>query len=178
MLTYAQKQEQVVQLKDKFSRATTVIVADYRGLDVDAVNKLRSRLRTDGQGAYEYQVTKNTLLRRAVEGSDVAPLTEYFQGPTAVAFSFGDPVGLAKVLVDYSKEHQSFELRGGFMEGRSIGSEEIATLATLPSLDELRGKLIGVLQAPAQKIAAVLAAPGGQLARVIEARRAELEGGS
>lgn len=178
MLTFAQKQDQVAELKDKFSRATSVIVADYRGLDVDAVNRLRSRLRTDGQGAYEYQVTKNTLLRRAVEGSDVAVLQEHFQGPTAIAISYGDPVGLAKCLVDYAKEHEAFELRAGYMEGRAIGRAEIATLATLPSLDELRGKLVGLLQAPAQKIAAVLVAPGAQLARVVEARRSSLEGGA
>jgi large subunit ribosomal protein L10 len=178
VLTYAQKQEQVARLKDKFTRATSVIVADYRGLNVEAVNKLRSRIRQDGQGDYEYYVTKNTLLRRATEGSDVAVLNEHFQGPTAVAFAYGDPVGLAKCLVDYAKEHEAFELRAGFMEGRAIDRAEIATLATLPSLDELRGKLVGLLQAPAQKIAAVLAAPGGQLARVVEARRQNLEGGA
>lgn len=178
MLTYTQKQEQVSRLKEKFARATSVIVADYRGLDVEAVNKLRSRIRQDGQGDYEYYVTKNTLLRRAVEGSEVEVLNPHFQGPTAIAISFGDPVGLAKCLVDYAKDHQALELRAGFLDGRAIDREEIATLATLPGLDELRGKLVGLIQAPAQKIASVLAAPGGQLARLVEARRADLEGGA
>lgn len=178
MLTYTQKQEQVSRFKEKFARATSVIVADYRGLDVEAVNELRSRIRQDGQGDYEYYVTKNTLLRRAVEGSEVEVLNPHFQGPTAIAISFGDPVGLAKCLVDYAKDHQALELRAGFLDGRAIDQEEIATLATLPGLDDLRGKLVGLIQAPAQKIASVLAAPGGQLARLMEARRADLEGGA
>ena len=85
------------------------------------------------------------------------------------------------MLVDYAKENEQFKLKGGFIDGRALGAAEIATLATLPSLDELRGKLVGLLQAPAQKLAALLAAPAGQLARVVEARRgklAESEGGA
>ena len=178
MLTYSQKQEQVARLKEKFARATSVIVADYRGLDVEAANALRSRIRQEGQGDYEYYVTKNTLLRRAAEGSEVSLLSDHFRGPTAIAISFGDPVGLTKCLVEYAKEHEAFELRAGFLEGREVDQAELATLATLPNLEALRGKLVGLLQAPAQKIAAVLAAPGGQLARVVEARRASLEGGA
>jgi large subunit ribosomal protein L10 len=175
VLTYAQKQETVAELKDKFARAKSVFVADYRGLDVESINELRTRLRSEGQGEYEYHVTKNTLLKLAAEGSDVAALTEHFQGPTAIALSYGDPVGLAKALVGYAKEHEAFELRGGLLDGKAIGTGEIATLATLPGLDGLRGMLVGLLQAPAQKIAAILAAPAGQLARVIEARRAQQE---
>jgi large subunit ribosomal protein L10 len=173
--TFAQKQEAVASFKDKFARAKIVCVADYRGLDVQSVNQLRSRLRSEGQGEFEYHVVKNTLLRRAAEGSDVAAIADHFRGPTAVALSFGDPVGLAKTLVSYAKDHEAFELRGGLMDGRPIDTGEIATLATLPSLDELRGKLVGLLQAPAQKIAAVLVAPAAQVARVMEARRASLE---
>lgn len=175
MLTYAQKQQAVADFKEKFSRAKSVFVADYRGLDVDAVNTLRSRLRTEGQGEFEYHVVKNTLLRRAAEGSAAEAITPHFEGPTAIAISYGDPVGLAKTLVDYAKGHEAFELRAGLLEGRAIDSGEIATLATLPSLDQLRAKLVGLIQAPAQKIAAVLAAPGTQVARVVEARRAQLE---
>ena len=175
MLTYAQKQEAVASIKDKFERANSVIAVDYRGIDVMSVNSLRSKLRTEGQGDYEYHVVKNSVLRRAAEGNDIEQLNEHFSGPTAVAISYGDPVGLAKALVDFAKEHEVFELRGGVLDGKAIDTGEIATLATLPSLDELRGKLVGLLQAPAQKIAAVLQAPGGQLARVVEARRGSLE---
>ncbi len=174
MLTLAEKQQEVSELREKFARATSVFLVDYRGLDVHAVNRLRTRLRTGGSGQYEYRVVKNTLLRRAAEGSAVAVMSEHFQGPTAVAISYGDPVALAKTLVDYAKDHEALELRAGFLDGRLLGKGEIATLATLPSLEQLRGRLAGLIQAPAQKIAAVLAAPGGQLARLVEARRAKL----
>lgn len=173
MLSRSQKEEVVAHLRDKMERATSVIVADYRGLTVDQVNGLRGRLRQAGED-YEYQVAKNTLLRRASEGGRVAELRPHFEGPTAVAFSYGDPAALAKVLVDFAKEHEAFELRAGFLDGKPIDTEEIATLATLPSLEELRGRLVGLIQAPAQKIAAVLAAPAGQLARLVEARRGKL----
>ena len=175
MLSRAQKTEQIADLKDKFARATSVIVADYRGIDVPAVNDLRSRLRA---GEFEYRVAKNTLLRRACEGTGVEVIREHFQGPTAIAISFGDPAGLAKTLVDYAKSHEAFEIRGGMVDGKALDSAEVGTLATLPSLDELRGKLVGLLQAPATKIAAVLQAPAGQMARVIAARRDSLEGGA
>ncbi len=175
MLTYAQKQEAVGELQDKFARAKSVFVVDYRGLDVQAVNELRSKLHVEGNGDYEYRVVKNSVLRRAAEGSEAAHLAEHFNGPTAIALSYGDPVSLAKTLVGYAKDHQAFELRAGLLEGRPIDTAEITTLATLPGLDQLRATLVGLLQAPAQKIAAVLVAPAGQLARLAEARRASLE---
>lgn len=174
MLTRTQKEEAVAELKDQFARSTSVFVADYRGLSVDQVNDLRNRIR--GGDEYTYLVAKNSLLRRASEGSDHASLEEHFTGPTAVAFSFGDPAGLAKVLVEYAKDNEAFELKGGFLDGKPIDRGEIATLATLPGLDQLRGKLIGLLQAPATKIAGVLQAPAGQLARLVEAHRAKLAG--
>ena len=173
MLTRAQKQAQVEDLKDKFSRATSVYVADYRGLDVEAANKLRRRVRKEGDGAFEYRVTKNAVLRRAAEGSDVAGIADHFQGPTAVAISFGDPVGLAKILAEFSKDHVVFEIKGGVVDGAPLGRAEIATLATLPSLDELRGTLVGLVQAPATKLARLVSEPGAQLARVVAARGRE-----
>ena len=174
MLTRTQKQEAVVELKGCFERATSVFVADYRGLDVPSVNKLRSEIRAKGEGDYEYRVTKNTLLRLAVEGSDAEPLKEHFEGPTALAFSYGDPVGLAKILVDFSKDYEVFEIRGGLVDGAPMASADIATLATLPGLEELRAKLVGLIQAPATKIAGVLQAPAGQLARLAAARKDQL----
>ena len=175
MLTFQQKQEAVAALKDKFDRANSVIAVDYRGLDVPAISELRSKLRQGGD--YEYQVVKNSILRRAAEGGDIAELNEHFQGPTAVALSYGDPVGMAKALVDFAKDNEALELKGGVLDGKPIDHEEIAKLATLPSLDGLRSMLVGLIQAPAQKIARVLQAPGGQLARLTEARRGQLEEG-
>ena len=173
MLTRAQKQEQVAELRDKLARASCVYLAEYRGVDVQSVNQLRRRIRSEGRGLYEYRVAKNSVLRRAAAGSRAEPLSARIEGPTAVALSYGDPVGLAKILVDFAKEHEVFQLRAGVLEGRAIGSAEIATLATLPGLDELRGKLAGLLLAPATKLVRLFAEPGSQLARALQARGAQ-----
>ena len=170
MLSRAKKEEQVAELKDVFGRASCVYVADYRGIDVQSVNQLRSRVRKEGGGEYQYRVTKNRVLKLAAEGSDVASLTEQFTGPTAVAISFGDPAGLAKILEEFAKDHEAFELKGGIVDGNEVTPADIAKLATLPSLDELRGKLVSLLQAPASKLARLLNEPGAQLARVARAR--------
>ena len=173
MLTRAQKEQQVAEFKDRFERATCVYLADYRGVDVQSVNELRSRIHKEGEGHYEYHVAKNSVLRRAAEASSVAPLRERLDGPSAVAISFSDPVGLAKILVDFAKNHEVFELKAGVLDGRAIDDEEIGTLATLPGLDELRGKIVGLLQAPATKLVRLVSEPGAQIARVVNARGAQ-----
>jgi len=175
VLTYAQKQEEVAELHEKLGRASSVIVADYRGLDVFKVNALRSKLRA--AGGCEYRVVKNAILRRASEGTGVAAIAPHFKGPTALAIAFGDPVVLAKTLTDFAKQHEVFQLKAGWLDGKALDQREIATLATLPSLNELRGQLVGLLLAPAQKIARVLQAPAAQLARLAEARSKKLEEG-
>jgi large subunit ribosomal protein L10 len=141
------------------------------------MNALRRRIRSEGRGAYEYRIAKNTLLRRAAEGSKLAEIAAHFDGPTAIAFSFGDPVGLAKILTEFAKDHESLKLRGGMLEGRPVDAAAIGTLATLPSLDALRGKIVGLIQAPATRLARLVAEPGAKLARLAEARRAALESG-
>jgi large subunit ribosomal protein L10 len=160
-----------------FSRATCVYVADYRGLNVGAANTLRCRIRAEGKGDYEYRVTKNSVLRRAAEGSDVAGIAELFRGPTAIALSYSDPAGLAKILQEFAKDHETFEVKGGVLDGAAIGCDEIATLATLPSLDELRSRIVGLVQAPASKLARLLNEPAAQLARLFEARARQDEAG-
>jgi large subunit ribosomal protein L10 len=172
VLTRAQKEATVAELREKLARARSLFAADYRGLSVAQQSALRGRLREVG-GA-EYRVAKNSLLRRAFEGSAAAAIADCFEGPTAVAFSYGDPVRVAKVLVDYAKQNEKFALKGGVMDGKPLGPAEIATLATLPSLAELRARLAGLARAPAQKLAALLAAPGAQIARLVEARRGAL----
>ena len=160
----------MAELKDKFSRATCLYLVDYRGLDVESVNKLRRRVRKEGNGNHEYRVLKNSVLRRATEGSDYAQIAEHFVGPTAVALSFGDPVGLAKILDSFAEENQAFALKGAVVDGALLERAEIAKLATLPSLDELRGKLVGLLLAPATKLARLVSEPGAGLARALSAR--------
>lgn len=172
MLSRTQKKEQVSALRDKFGRASSVFVADYRGLTVGDANDLRRVLRGDAAGGeVDYQVVKNSVLRRATSDSDLDVLKDSFNGPTAVAISYGDPAALAKVLVGYAKQNKVFKLKGAFLDGRSLDDGEISTLAMLPTLDELRAKLVGLVQAPATKLVRLLNEPGSQLARLMEARR-------
>jgi large subunit ribosomal protein L10 len=144
VLSRTQKESQIEELRGKLQRAKSVFLVDFRGLPVGAQNQLRGRMRSEGEGDFEYQVAKNTLLRRAVDGSEAAPLADQFVGPTAIAISYGDPVGLAKILVDYEKQYEIFSVKGGLVEGATVAREEIATLATLPTLDALRGKIVGL----------------------------------
>ena len=103
----------------------------------------------------------------------MAGVASHFDGPTAIAISFGDPVGLAKILSDFAKDHEVFELKGGVVDGEVIDAAQIAALAKLPSMDALRGTIIGLLQAPATKLVRLITEPGAQLARLVEARRAQ-----
>lgn len=177
MLTRAQKEEQVSVMRDKFGRATSIILADYRGLSVPQANSLRRELRSEGTGDFEYQVVKNSVLRLACAGESTEALIEHLTGPTAVAISYGDPAGLAKLLVGYAKQHEVFELKGGYLDGAAIDTGQIETLATLPSLDELRAKIVGLLNAPATKLVRLVSEPGSQLARVVKAREGALAAG-
>jgi large subunit ribosomal protein L10 len=107
----------------------------------------------------------------------VAGIAELFRGPTAVALSYGDPAGLAKILQEFAKDHEAFEVKGGVLDGAPVGRDEIATLATLPTLDELRSRIVGLIQAPASKLARLLNEPAAQLARLFEARAKQTEAG-
>jgi large subunit ribosomal protein L10 len=177
LLSRAQKQEQVAELREKFGRATCVYVADYRGVPVESVNQLRRRGRHEGGGDYEYRVTKNRVLKLAVDGARVASIAPHLRGPTAIAISYGDPVGLAKILCDFAKDHESFALRGGVLEGTPIAAADIAKLATLPGIDQLRATLAGLLLAPATKLARLMLEPAAQLARLTGARSRQGESG-
>jgi len=177
VLTRAQKEEQVRVLKGKFSRATGVFVADYRGLNVVQANKLRSDLRGDAPDDSEYTVTKNSVLRLAVADTEFSVLTDTFNGPTSIAIAYGDPVRVAKVLVDCGKDNETFEIKGGYLDGKALAIEEVAKLATLPSLLELRAMLVGLIQAPATKLVRLLNEPGAQLARLVDARSKSLDEG-
>lgn len=170
MLTRVQKEAKVVELHEKLGRASSVYLADYRGVTVEAVNRLRGRIRREGQGAYEYEVVKNTLLERAARDTEAALLADHFEGPTVLALSFGDPIGLAKILVDFARDVEVFQLKAGVLDGRKLGTGEIGQLATLPPLDEIRATLLGLIQAPATRLARLVSEPGAQLARVLAAR--------
>ena len=160
-----EKAQSVTELNGLFTEAGAVVVAHYSGLSVAEMNDLRSRMRKAGAS---FKVAKNRLAKRALEGTPVAGITDLFSGPTGIGYS-ADPVAAPKVLVAYAKENEKLVILGGAAVGSVLDPSGVKTLAELPSLDELRGKIVGLLQAPATKIAGVLQAPAGQLARVLSA---------
>ena len=161
----AKKAEVVESLNGLFGEARSVVVAHYTGLTVAEMHDLRSRMRDAGAS---FKVAKNRLVVRALQGTAAEPIAHLFKGPTGVAFS-KDPIAASKVVAAYAKENNKLVILGGVVGTTTLDVEGVKALAELPSLDELRGKLVGLLQAPATKIAGVLAAPAGQLARVIGA---------
>jgi large subunit ribosomal protein L10 len=161
----AQKQKLVDSLHGTLMQTELVVVTQQVGMTVAEVTTLRRQMREAGAG---FKVTKNRLARRALEGTKFAQLAPLFKGPTAVAYST-DPVAAAKVAVNYANANEKLSIVGGAMGGQLLDSKGIKALATLPSLNELRGKLVGLLQTPATRVAQVLRAPAGQLARVMGA---------
>ena len=160
-----QKAETVESLNGLFSDAGAVVVAHYSGMTVAQMGDLRGRLRKAGAS---FRVAKNRLAVRAVEGTQAKGIADLFKGPTGIAYS-KDPVAAAKVLVAYAKENSKLQILGGVAVGSVLDANGVKALAELPSLDQLRGKILGLLQAPATRIAGVLQAPAGGLARVISA---------
>ncbi len=162
----AQKQESIESLKSVFADAGAVVVTHYMGLTVAEMTDLRLRLRKEGAAI---KVVKNTLALKALDGKLGDKGEKLFTGPVAIAYG-PDAVSAAKIAVQFAKENDKLKLVGGILDQSNVLDEAgVRALATLPSLDELRGKLIGLIQAPATKIAGVLQAPAGQLARVFNA---------
>jgi len=160
-----QKAEAVESLHGLFADAGAVIVAHYSGMTVAQMGDLRLRLRKAGAS---FKVAKNRLAVRAVEGTQAKGIADLFKGPTGIAYS-KDPVAAPKVLVAYAKDNDKLKILGGIAVGTVLDPQGVKALADLPSLDQLRAKILGLLQAPATKIAGVLQAPAGSLARVISA---------
>ncbi|MEP4380459.1 MAG: 50S ribosomal protein L10 [Alphaproteobacteria bacterium] len=161
----ARKEELVTELNQSFAEAALVVVTQQTGLTVSETTELRTRMREAGAG---YKVTKNRLAKLALAGTPYEPINDLFSGPTAIAYS-ADPVAAARVAVNYAKENDKLTVVGGAMGDTLLDEDAVKALASLPSLDELRGKLVGLLNAPATKVAGVLQAPAGQLARVFGA---------
>jgi large subunit ribosomal protein L10 len=176
MRTREQKEAEVVRLREKVSRANAIVLADYRGLTVPESNDLRTRLRATGEGEIEYRVAQNTLLRLAVRGTDVEPLEGHFQGPTALAIAYEEPLALTKTLVEYAKQNERFEIKGGFVDGELVDLDAIRRMAALPSKDELRSKLMATMLAPMQNLTSGLYALLGNVRNALEQRQKQLEG--
>ncbi len=171
MLKRSEKEEWLASIHAKLRSAEAIFLLDYRGLDVAEVNRLRKRLRAEGG---ELEVVKNTLLRRAAAGTEGERLSDLFSGPTALAIAKADPVAPAKVLTEFAKDVPKLVLRAGVLKGRRLEKAEIAKLASLPSLNELRSKLLSALQGPSAKLVRLIATPSGQLARAVALRRDQL----
>jgi large subunit ribosomal protein L10 len=161
----AEKAELVTSLNTVFKDADVVIVAHYAGLTVAKMTQLRRRMKDVGGSV---KVAKNRLARLALKGTDAAGIADLFTGPTVLAYS-KDPVGTAKVMATFAKENDKLVILGASMGTAVLDPNGVKTLAELPSLDELRAKILGLIQAPAGKIARLIAEPGSQLARVIKA---------
>ena len=161
-----QKEELVASFNDAFSEATLVVVTSQNGLSVAQSTELRREMRNAGAS---FKVTKNRLTRLALKGTKFEHLSDLFKGPTGIAYS-DDPVAAARVAVKFADGNDKFVVLGGGLDEQALDVSAVTALAKLPSLDELRGKLVGMIQTPATRIAGVTQAPAGHLARVISAR--------
>ena len=168
------KKELVESLGATFKATNVVVVAHYSGLTVAQLQNLRRQMKQAGASV---KVAKNRLAKIALEGSDVASIASLLKGPALIAFS-GDPVAAPKVAVDFAKTNERFVILGGAMGKTALDTNGVKALAALPSLDELRAKLLGLLVAPATKIAQVVNAPAAKVARVVQAYASKSEEGA
>lgn len=161
----SEKYEFVENLNKELSSSSVVIVTHYQGLSVSESTKLRKKMRELNA---KFIVTKNRLAKIAIKNTSFLGLEQYFNGPTAITIS-DDPVGAAKALVEFAKDNENLKILGGIANDNALDLKQIKTLASLPSLDELRAKLVALVQTPATNLVRVLNAPASQLARVVSA---------
>lgn len=164
MLTREQKLAQSEQLREAFAEVHTVFLLDNTGLNVNEVNELRSKVRKSNG---TYKVVKNSVMRLALDGTDMKGLSDHLVGPKAVAWTADDPVALAKVLKDFVKNHPALVFRQAFLEGHIIESEDAEKIADMPSRDELISRLLYLLQSPIRRLAVALNGPIQNLASVV-----------
>ena len=171
------KEQVVSDLGDKVKGLQSVVLTNYRGLNVEQMNHLRHRLREE---KISYRVVKNTLMRLASKGTDLEKLRDYFEGPTAIAISYGDPILLAKILSEFLKTQTSFEIKVGLIQGRVVRPEELKALATMPSREVLLAQILGGIQMPGSQLGGIILSALQQVLGVIQARvdqLAELDSG-
>ncbi|MEQ9116137.1 MAG: 50S ribosomal protein L10 [Rickettsiales bacterium] len=161
----SQKYEFVEKLNSDLKEASTVIVTHYHGLSVSEVTKLRREMHKQSA---KFIVTKNRLAKIAIKDTNFSALEEHFTGPTAIAIS-EDPVSAAKVVVDFAKENENLKIIGGVANDSAVNVSQIKALASLPSIDELRAKLVALIQTPATNLARMASAPASKVARVVSA---------
>lgn len=168
----AQKEQEIAALAAKMSTATVALIAEYKGLDVAKATEIRKKCRENN---ITYKVVKNTLAKRACKGTQIEKIADHFKGPVVLILG-GDPITPAKVMIDFAKDNEAkFALKVGVVEGQKIDAKGIEALSKMPGINELRGMLVGMINAPASKLARLIATPGQQLARAVDARREQLE---
>jgi len=164
----SEKEALIKEMNDKFVRAKSVVITEFKKVDVETVTKLRKKLR---DGGVEYKVLKNTLAKRAAKGTSYEQIAEDFVGPVAASFSYGDVIAPAKILTEFIKDLENFKLKSGVVDGKKLSAKDVQTLAKLPSLNELRAKILGMLNQPAGKLARTIKEPGSALVRVLAAKK-------
>ncbi len=171
-LNLQQKKDLVEHLRTEAEGAVAAASADYRGLNVEEMTDLRRRARSAG---VTLRVVKNTLSRRAVENTPCENLAETLTGPTLLAFANDDPGAIARLFKDFAGQHELLQPRGFVLDGTLYSGDQTNRIASLPTLDGARARLLGTLKAPMQKLAATLAEPQAKLARVLAARRDQVD---
>jgi large subunit ribosomal protein L10 len=167
------KKKQIAEdLQERFKKSTLVILTDYKGLDVAAMNVLRRKLR---EANTEYQVVKNSLLVRASEGNDVALIKDQFAGPSAIALTHDDPVAPAKALADFVKENKKFEIKGGVLNGKIIDPDGIKALSSLPSREVLLAQVLSAMNAVPTSLVTALADVPRRFVNVLQAIKDQKE---
>ena len=160
------KKNYIEEMKKNFSSNEAIMIAQYQGLNVTELDDLRKQLREKG---IIFKVTKNRITKLAIKDSPVKDLEKYFTGPTATAMS-SDAITSAKILTKFAKSHNKLKIVAGFMDGKVLDQKEVAIIATLPSLEEARAKIVGILATPAQKLVSILLAPGSKIANLARAK--------
>ncbi len=163
-----EKAQQVAQVREKFQAAKMAIVTEYRGLTVAQMTRLRRDIR---QASGEYQVIKNTLVRRALEETVYGSLARFLEGPTGWVFGYDDPVTLSKILVKFVEENEKLAIKGALLDGEFMDQAKVKVLAKMPSRSELQAKLLAVMQAPAVQFLRLIQEPGARMVRLVEALR-------
>jgi large subunit ribosomal protein L10 len=167
LLNRKEKQQTILDLQKRIEQVQAAVLTNYRGLNVEQMNTLRRRLREE---KISYHVVKNTLMKIASKGTDLEKLNDYFEGPTALALSYGDPVLLAKILSEFIKTQPSLEIKVGLIQGRVAPPEEVKALAAMPSRETLLVQLLVTIQTPASQLLGAILSAFQEFLSVLQAR--------
>ena len=166
MMNKEQKKNYITEMTNQFENSKAIMVTHYQGLTMTQLDELRSKMR---EHDIIFKITKNRITKLALEKTKCKDLSNLFTGPTAIAFS-EDAIRSAKILTKFAKSHTKLKIVAGFMDGKVLDQKEVAIIATLPSLEEARAKIVGILASPAQKLVSILLAPGSKIANLARAK--------